>query len=175
MTELLQPSQYDTRTNAWAVFFWRPPGFMSNWTHSPFTYDGYHYNNAEQAIMHLKARVFKDKIVAAQILATPDPGQQRLLGRRVAHYDESVWNAMLESKLVDLLMAKFEQHPLFAQALKDTGDKKLFEASARDRKWGTGTDPAKSVHVKEGDHKVISRWGENLLGKALMEVRTRLC
>lgn len=48
-----------------------------------------------------------------------------------------------------------------------TGDKELAEASPRDRTWGIGFGAANA-------DKNRHRWGKNLLGKVLMEVRRRL-
>jgi ribA/ribD-fused uncharacterized protein len=58
-----------------------------------------------------------------------------------------------------------------AQELKKmllaTGDRELVEASPVDRIWGIG--------FKEEDaERNRKRWGQNLLGKALMEVRKRV-
>lgn len=48
-----------------------------------------------------------------------------------------------------------------------TGDRELVEASPMDRIWGIGFA---AKDAGENRH----RWGQNLLGKALMVVRTRL-
>jgi ribA/ribD-fused uncharacterized protein len=48
-----------------------------------------------------------------------------------------------------------------------TGERELVEASPMDRIWGVGF-AAKDAGVNR------HRWGQNLLGKALMVVRTRL-
>lgn len=51
--------------------------------------------------------------------------------------------------------------------LLETGDRELVEASPMDRIWGVGF-AAKNADANR------HRWGQNLLGKALMVVRTRL-
>jgi ribA/ribD-fused uncharacterized protein len=48
-----------------------------------------------------------------------------------------------------------------------TGERELVEASPRDRIWGVGFK-AENAGVNR------RRWGQNLLGKALMGVRARL-
>jgi ribA/ribD-fused uncharacterized protein len=48
-----------------------------------------------------------------------------------------------------------------------TGDRELVEASAMDRVWGIGFSESNAEQNRV-------RWGENLLGKALMNVRERL-
>ncbi|KAJ4377788.1 hypothetical protein N0V83_000618 [Neocucurbitaria cava] len=51
--------------------------------------------------------------------------------------------------------------------LMATGKRELVEASPRDRIWGVGF-----AEKNAGENRV--RWGQNLLGKALMRVRERL-
>lgn len=48
-----------------------------------------------------------------------------------------------------------------------TGERELVEAAPRDRVWGIGFGESEA----EGNR---GRWGQNLLGKVLMEVRARL-
>lgn len=47
-----------------------------------------------------------------------------------------------------------------------TGDRELVEASPLDRVWGVG-------YAAENAEKNREKWGENLLGVALMKVRQR--
>jgi ribA/ribD-fused uncharacterized protein len=49
----------------------------------------------------------------------------------------------------------------------ETGDRELVEASPEDRIWGIGFT---EKDAKENGE----RWGQNLLGKALVEVRRRI-
>lgn len=51
--------------------------------------------------------------------------------------------------------------------LLGTGERELVEASPMDRIWGIGF-----AEMDAGANR--HRWGQNLLGKALMEVRRRL-
>ena len=48
-----------------------------------------------------------------------------------------------------------------------TGERELVEASPLDRIWGVG-------FAEKDAERNRSRWGENLLGKALVHVRGRL-
>ena len=56
------------------------------------------------------------------------------------------------------LRAKFTQHENLKKILLDTGDRELIEDSPTDYQWGCGQDGT----------------GQNLLGKALVEIRTEL-
>lgn len=62
---------------------------------------------------------------------------------------------------------KFTQDEELKRVLLDTGDRELVEASPRDRIWGVGFG-AKNAEKSRG------KWGLNLLGQALMEVRDRI-
>eukprot|EP00798_Chlamydomonas_sp_ICE-L_P010165 gene10165-8070_t len=62
---------------------------------------------------------------------------------------------------------KFSQNEALKQLLLSTGDAELVEASPRDSIWGVGFAPNKAAANR-------SKWGLNLLGKALMTVREQL-
>ena len=69
-----------------AVFFrhpGEPGGWMSNWFLSPFTLDGTDFSSMEQYIMVRKCRLFGDEALAAAVLRTDEPGEQRAIGRQV--------------------------------------------------------------------------------------------
>jgi ribA/ribD-fused uncharacterized protein len=64
-------------------------------------------------------------------------------------------------------MYKFAQHPEIAKELIATGDRIIVEASPSDTIWGIG------LHYDNKDVEDETKWkGLNLLGKALMRVRT---
>ncbi|MEH1016178.1 NADAR family protein [Micromonospora sp. CPCC 206060] len=160
------------------LFFWghRPqrdgsvgPGCLSQWWPAPFVVDGVRYATAEHYMMAGKARLFGDGPAVDRILAAPDPGAAKALGRQVRGFDEQVWVAHRFDLVVAANVAKFDQHPELGAFLVATGGRVLVEASPVDRIWGIGlaaddpraTDPA--------------RWrGLNLLGFALMQARARL-
>lgn len=65
------------------------------------------------------------------------------------------------------LIEKFSQNPDLKKALVRTGDAILVEASPFDKIWGIG--------ISAKDAQKNKPWeGENLLGKALMEVRDNI-
>ena len=146
------------------TFFW--PGPFSNWNTSPFRYKGVNFNTAEQAMMWEKAMTFADGITAAQILKTDDPKQQKALGREVKGYDDAVWSAIRYEVVKDILRHKFKQHEPSYKALIVTTSTMLVEASPVDTVWGIG--------LGAGDYRAkdMKHWkGQNLLGKALTEIR----
>ncbi|KAI1503720.1 hypothetical protein F5X99DRAFT_406720 [Biscogniauxia marginata] len=67
-------------------------------------------------------------------------------------------------KLSDAATAQEIRAPSFRAVLLATGDRELVEASPYDRTWGIGFSAKNAEQSRE-------KWGLNLLGKCLMEVR----
>jgi ribA/ribD-fused uncharacterized protein len=165
---------FETLENDWGVFFWRPTGFLNNWTYVDMEIDGVIYCNPEQAIMHRKALLFNDVKMAKKIMETRDSRKQKALGRKVSNFSESVWRKEIPDILFNILLAKFTQNPLFGEALLQTGKKRLFESSPNDLIWGTGVSPQDSVKIQT-ENEALRLWkGKNLLGKTLERVRSLL-
>lgn len=95
------------------------------------------------------------------------PAAMRTLGRQIPNFSDEVWRRERYGIVVQGNLYKFRQDAGLARQLLATGDAELVEASPRDRTWGVGFG-AKNAE------KNRAKWGLNLLGKALMEVRTRL-
>ncbi len=144
------------------TFFWNGP--FSNWYHSKFQVLGMEFTSGEQAMMWIKAKYFKDDETANQIMQTSHPSTQKQLGRQVANYNDEEWSRVRADMVENALLAKFEQNEDLKKVLLDTGDTIIVEASPVDRIWGIGFSEADAL-----DH--IDEWGENLLGKVLMNVR----
>ena len=123
---------------------------------------GIKFNSSEQALMWTKANIFQDSIVAENILSTTNQKRIRELGRTVKNYDDVIWSKDRYNIMVDILYAKFSQNYDLMNKLLSTEKADLFEASPYDKIWGIGSS----------DVNIIN--GENLLGKALMEVRNKL-
>lgn len=148
-------------------FFWG--GECSQWTISPFTIGRLEFNCCEQWMMYNKARVFCDVESAVLIMQTHRPDVQKALGRDVANFEDEVWMEYAYDIVVQGNRAKFGTIQVFNDYLRSTGDKILVEASPSDRRWGIG--------MREGAPGIEdpSNWrGENLLGKAIMQVREEL-
>lgn len=151
------------------TFFWQNRSPFSNWYPSKFTHNGINFTRGEQYMMYQKAMLFGDSEVAQAILLTDNPKEQKDLGRLVRNYDDAKWAAVRVDVMVEGLFEKFNQNEYLKQALLDTGDTEIVEASPYDRIWGIGwteEDP-------EAQDK--SKWrGQNLLGIVLMKVRDKI-
>jgi ribA/ribD-fused uncharacterized protein len=122
-------------------------------------------------MMHSKALLFSTPThtVTRSIMSSPapSPAKIRALGRKIPDFDEKVWNDKKYEIVLRGTELKFGQNDRLRELLLKTGSRELVEASPYDRVWGVGF-AAKVA----GAHR--ENWGENLLGRCLMEVRERL-
>lgn len=151
------------------TFFWHEyeeNGCFSNWYSSKFVVDDFEYLHMEQYLMAQKAKCFHDSKRYTEILRSNTPKECKDLGKLVKPFDVKAWNKVKYDIAKKGLRAKFEQNPKLKEALLDTGNSILAEASPYDRYWGIALDANAAKEIKPED------WpGENLLGKALMEIR----
>ena len=146
------------------IYFW--DSMFSNWYPIQFDYKGHTFQNSEQAFMWEKAVFFGDREIAEQILETPNPGNNKALGRMVSDFDPEKWMDVCLDIMIEVNMAKWS---LMKNDMIATGDKIIVEASPYDRIWGIGLKPQDDSVLDERN------WdGLNLLGKALMKVRDNL-
>jgi len=149
-------------------------GYMSNFFNTKFTEDNVEYNCSEQYFMKKKQELFdpNNHILANQIIMCVLPSEIKKLGRKVNNYNNDIWNERRYEIMVNALRLKFNQNEQIKNKLKNTGEKKLYEASPYDRIWGTGFDSIKTLS-KINDNKE-NELGSNLLGLALEQVRSEL-
>lgn len=151
------------------TFFWQNRSPFSNWYPSKFTHNGITYSRGEQYMMYQKAILFGDTAVAQAILLTDNPKEQKDLGRMVSNYNDEVWAAKRVDIMVEGLFEKFNQNPHLKEALLNTGDTIVVEASPVDKIWGIG------LAEDHPDALDQSKWrGKNLLGIVLMRVRDEI-
>jgi len=151
------------------TFFWGTSSPFSNWHKSDFEYKGIKFCTSEQAMMWEKAMTFDDIQIAQEILKTRNPKVQKELGRNVKNYDEAKWASVRYDIVFNILVNKFTQNESMLLALLETDESLIVEASPYDAVWGIG--------LAEDDPRAqnISEWkGQNLLGKALTELRSVL-
>ncbi|KAI8164909.1 hypothetical protein K4K49_012158 [Colletotrichum sp. SAR 10_70] len=159
------------------IYFWRETGhagYLSQWwMDHPFTLESpdsspITFKTAEHYMMYGKAMLFNDPKVALTILKADHPRKVKALGRKVSGFDEAIWNENRERIVREGSLLKFRSSPELKEKLLGTGERELVEASPMDRIWGIGYSPEKAPASDR------SRWGLNLLGKVLMEVRAHL-
>lgn len=163
--------QIDGKT-ADAVFFHKPEepyGFLSNWYPSVFEVDGKKFTSAEQFIMYRKCMLFGDEEAAQAVMATDDVETQQSIGRKTKGYLPATWNGMRQIIAFEGLMAKFSQNEDLKQQLLETGNAYLVECAGKDKVWACG------IRLSDNRRFDAMNWdGTNILGFALMEVRSKL-
>lgn len=95
------------------------------------------------------------------------PRYLKRLGRKVANFDAEVWSAHISDLATKICIAKFSPSDERAHAkLLETGSAHIAEASPYDRIWGIGYK-ASTAHRHN-----YYLWGNNILGKGLMNARS---
>lgn len=156
----------NSKTGEKFTFFFGKNTVFSQWHSASFKVEGVEYGCAEQYMMHQKAVLFKDKDMAAKILDSHDPKEQKAMGRRVSNFDEKVWKQNCKEIVKRGNEAKFSQNPELKRALLSTMGTSLVEASPRDRVWGIG------MGAKNPKATQRTLWrGSNWLGEILTQVR----
>jgi ribA/ribD-fused uncharacterized protein len=152
------------------LYFWKPTesyGFLGNWYYSPFVKDEIPFINNEQYFMWAKQQLFDPTNVALEkkILETNSPKIMKDLGRLVRNFNQKEWDSQKYDIMKNGLIEKFSQNSELKILLLNTLNSILVEASPYDKIWGIGLTAKDAMTHKP--------WkGENLLGKALMDVRT---
>lgn len=116
-----------------------------------------------------KARIFSDKDRLTQILSTNNPKEIKEIGKNIKFFDEDVWNYRKYDVVFEGNLMKFSQNESLKSFLRSTKNKIIVEASPYDNIWGIGM-----TQNEEGINNPENWKGQNLLGFALMEVRSNL-
>lgn len=154
------------------IFFWGEKstfGLFSNFYPCTFAVGGATYNCSEQYFMKKKQELFDphNQLLATNIIRETNPTNIKRFGRQVKNFNEQIWNQHRYKFMYDAVYAKFTQNLEFRTTLLATGDKILVEASPYDRIWGIGYTKSNALANKD-------KWGQNLLGMILMELRSKL-
>ena len=128
------------------------------------------FKNSEQYYVFYKCFIFdkeNDKLLNA--ILNENMGKNiKKLGKDIKNFDEKVWNEHCYNVMKNGLIYKFSQNEKLKKKLLNTKNKIIYESSFFDKKWGIGF----SVENAKNTNKEL--FGENLLGKCLMEVRELL-
>ena len=128
------------------------------------------FNCSEHYFMYYKCLTFDltNRELLEKIYYEESPYKVKKLGRQVKNYDEKIWSVKRYSIMINALRLKFTQNETIKANLLSTKPKTLYEASPFDKLWGIGYS-AKNAIIKD---KI--KYGQNLLGKALMQIRDEL-
>jgi len=138
------------------IEFWRTTGeygFMSNFSKHPITVDGRRYETTEHYYQAMKAT---NDVDHESVRLAKGPKASKTLARQILLRPD--WENVKYEIMKDALRAKAQQYEFIIPALENSGTEELAENSPYDYIWGTGKDGT----------------GQNLLGKAWMEIRNEL-
>lgn len=144
-------------------------GEFSNHYVREFVVNGNTFRCVEQYMMAQKALIFRDFETFNKVMNSVNPAEMKHLGREVKNFDAEKWNEVKVRVVKNAVFAKFSQNWDLRKMLLETGDKMIVESNPMDRIWGIG--------MCKSDKEVMNKmdeWGENLLGKIMMEVREEL-
>lgn len=136
--------------------------FLSNfYVGAPIKLWGTEFSTSEHAYQWAKTIVPDEQMA---ILECKTPGQVKRAGRNVTMRPD--WESIRYGVMVEILYAKFTQHWGLKQKLLETGNSMLIEGNHwHDNIWGSCT-------CEKCDKFIAAH--QNLLGRALMEIRERL-
>ena len=120
----------------------------------------------EQFYMYNRAKYFGDTPAMEKILKEIDPRQQKKT--KIKGYKEQEWLKVAEEVMLEGVRKKFTHNLNLKQKLVATGRKMLVEANPNDSHWGIGM----GMHNKKINQK--TKWGRNILGRILMQVREEM-
>lgn len=160
------------------VFFWGhqksksgdiTAACFSQWWPSKFDVNGKTYASTEHWMMAQKALLFGDNEIYDRIMIAKSPMEMKALGREVRGFKEEIWVSNRYRIVAEGNYYKFSQNDELKQFLLGTKKRVIVEASPVDSIWGGG------LAVDNEKINTPVKWnGLNLLGFALMEVRTLL-
>lgn len=167
------------------VTFWHegeeyPNHYFSQWYYGkPFSVNGRTYITAEQYMMSEKALLFKDLYHYGLIMEEPSPKKCKDLGRLVSGFDSSTWDNALREIIFHGNLGKFQSDITLVDALLETENAVLVEASPYDGIYGAGLAESDLLNP-DGTLKVMpENWknpkngtqATNHLGFVLMGIR----
>ena len=167
------------------VTFWKADegeenNVFSQWYRGkPFVINGRTYLTAEQYMMSEKALLFNDLTMYSRIMNEPDPGQCKQLGRLVKGFVGHIWGGAFREIIFHGNLGKLQSDIEIVDALLQTGNAVLVEASPFDDIYGAGMSKSDLLNPDgtlktppQNWHKRGStRQAENNLGFTLMGIR----
>ena len=118
----------------------------------------------EQYVMYQKALLLDDEEKAADIMEADCSATHKALGYQVSNFDLGKWRRHRPKIVMNALLFKCYQHPRLKTKLLETKGKELVETSPTDCFWCVG------IRMSGLALKDKSKWGQNKLGKLLMEL-----
>lgn len=133
-----------------------PYGAFSNFSQHSFELDGVYYKTSEHYFQAMKFKGSPKDMDDVRRASTPKQAAE--IGRDRKRPLRRDWESVKDDVMRRAVLRKFEVHADLRELLLATGDEEIVENAPGDRYWGCGADGT----------------GKNMLGKILMETRTKL-
>jgi len=133
----------------------QPFGFLSNFSNHAVFLKNKIWMTSEH---YYQAQKYANTNYEEKIRLAPSPSIAKQISRRYSSLKRADWKTVKNSIMLEVLSAKFTQHPDLRHELLETNPHILIEHTENDHYWGDGGDGS----------------GKNILGKLLMEVRSSL-
>jgi len=146
-------------------------GYMSNFYKTNFKDNNdINFICSEQYFMYHKCLTFDNdnQYLLNAILQETSATNIKKFGREVKNFNDTIRKEKRYNIMIEALRLKFNQNEIIKQKLLETKPKILYEASKYDKIWGIG------FYDKDAIISDKNKFGANLLGKALMEIREEL-
>lgn len=167
------------------VTFWKAdPGeennMFSQWyCDRPISINGREYVTAEQYMMSEKALLFGDLEMYRKIMAEPDPKLCKAMGKQVKNFVQKTWDEAFPEIIFHGNLGKVQSDIEIVNALLETENAVLIEASPLDDIYGAGlakkdllnSDGSLKVLPQDWHKKGSTKQAENRLGFVLMAIR----
>ena len=153
--------EIETKDEGGAVCFYGKHSVFSNFYLNPMEVSGQKYSSNEQFYTVKKCEMSDKPELALRASRAKYPLQANSIGRSVKLEDDMRIEVMKTG-----LLAKFGPEGPLRDALMNTGNKMIAEASPFDMFWGTGCG------LRDPKLKDSKNWkGQNQMGKLLMSIR----
>jgi ribA/ribD-fused uncharacterized protein len=125
---------------------------------------------SEKIIMVLKASLMQDTTAFEALCVLDDPAALKACGRQVQGFDDTLWQEVVCSIVLEVVRWKCRHVSSFHALLSSPGKQYFAEAAPNDLLWGTGLSQDNEYA------KTSSAWsGSNVLGWAIGEVAAECC
>lgn len=164
------------------VYFYQNVPFSNFWEwDTQLEFDGHRFNSSEAVFMYQKAMLFGDGEIAIKIVETDNDASfetlfkrctaVKRLGRQVRGFIQETWDAECYGLMCKAIECKAEYDMEFRRLLlsPEYAGMTFVEATHRDKVWANGLGINQSLELGRAGWK-----GQNLLGKALTELRNKL-
>jgi ribA/ribD-fused uncharacterized protein len=151
-----------------SIYFSTPnhnDGYLNNLYPCPFTVEGRQFLNSEHYFMWKKVMMFEPELEQL-ILSTKDAKEMKKIALNIKNYKDAEWISKRYDIMKEALYHKFSQNPKLLNNLLWTGNSVIVYADSKDKIWGIGITAVEALMNVPWE-------GENLLGEALIETRSR--